>query len=75
MNNPEPPPNRLSAEERYRRDVQFKALVDTLQNLIHHGQYTPTELREAAVLAATRYYQYSVYDRLDCGPPTPPSLG
>jgi hypothetical protein len=42
-------------QERYYRDVEFKTLVDTLETFIHRCQYTPTELREAALLAAIHY--------------------
>lgn len=40
-------------EDRYRTDAEFKTLVDLLRTwLFHHPIYTPTELREAALLAA-----------------------
>lgn len=45
-----PPP-----EERYMTDVEFKRLVDTLENLIVEARYTPSELRDACLLAAIRY--------------------
>ena len=44
--------NRLTPEERYRRDAHFHALVDMLRAAMHAAQYTPTEVREAAMLAA-----------------------
>ena len=47
--------NRLTPEERYRRDPMFRVLVDLLEHHIHMTNYTPTELREAAILAAIRY--------------------
>jgi hypothetical protein len=45
----------LSPEERYRRDPEFRVLVDMLYASIERAQYTPTELRETVVLAATKY--------------------
>ena len=43
-----------SVEDRYRGDAEFKSLVDLLRAwLADHPAYTPTELREAALLAAT----------------------
>jgi hypothetical protein len=45
----------MTAEERYQRDPAFHAMVDLLEQLVHKGEYTPTELREAVVLAATHY--------------------
>lgn len=46
-------PNRLPARERYGRDVHFRALVDMMRMHLHAANYTPTELREAVILAAT----------------------
>lgn len=46
---------RLPATERYLCDPQYHYLVDMLCAQIHTGQYTPTELREAVILAATKY--------------------
>lgn len=45
--------NQLSPSDRYRRDPVFRQLVDIMEYHIHAGNYTPTELREAAILAAT----------------------
>jgi hypothetical protein len=44
-----------SVEERYQNDPTFHALVDILYNQITNAQFTPSELREAVILAATRY--------------------
>jgi hypothetical protein len=48
-------PNRLSPDERYRRDPHFRVLVDVLEHHIREANYTPTELREAALLACIHY--------------------
>ena len=53
--NPESILNRLSPEARYVRDPEFAALVNSLLKMIEEGKYTPTELREACILAATQY--------------------
>lgn len=45
----------MTPEERYRRDPEFKALVDYAYQTIERAQFTPTELREAVILAATMY--------------------
>ena len=42
------------SRERYHRDTQLKMLVDSLDMQIHRAQFTPTELREAAILAAIK---------------------
>jgi len=47
--------NRLTPEERYQRDPAFHALVTMLRGAIARADYTPTEIREAAMLAAIMY--------------------
>ncbi len=42
-------------EDRYQRDVVFRHLVDALEGLIREAKMTPTEIREAAILAAIHY--------------------
>lgn len=48
----------MTPQERYLRDPEFHTLVDLLENFIQQAKYTPTELREACILAATRYEMY-----------------
>lgn len=43
------------AEERYRNDVEFKVLVDMFTALISKGQFTPSEIRQAAILGCTHF--------------------
>ena len=45
-------PNRLDPDVRYRRDPAFRMLVDMLISQLRQNTYTPTELREAVILAA-----------------------
>lgn len=46
--------NRMDVVDRAERDPAFKALVQLLTAwLIDHPDYTPTELREAAMMAAS----------------------
>lgn len=47
-------------EERYERDPVFRSLVDTMTHFILTAQYTPTELREAALLASIRLDSYQI---------------
>lgn len=47
----------MSPDERYFRDPLFKHLVDFMTNAIRQAQFTPTEIREAAMLAAIKYEQ------------------
>lgn len=46
----------MTAEERYIRDPMFRSMVNYLKQLIALSYYTPTELREALILAAAQYY-------------------
>ncbi len=42
----------MTAKERYREDPVFHAIVDMLLRELRRSQFTPTELREAVMLAA-----------------------
>jgi hypothetical protein len=44
-----------SPHDRYKRDPAFRTLVDTLYMQIHDANFTPTEIREAAMLAQILY--------------------
>ena len=46
-----------SIQERYYYDPAVRALVDALEHHIHDLQFTPSEVRECAMLAAIRYEQ------------------
>lgn len=41
--------------QRYQNDVHFHTLVNTMFDQIVHCQFTPSELREAAILASIMY--------------------
>ena len=42
-------------EEKYTNDPEYRRLVDSLEQLVEMGRFTPSELREACVYAAIRY--------------------
>jgi hypothetical protein len=42
-------------EERYRTDPMFRNVTDTLEALVIHAQLTPSEIREAAMLACIHH--------------------
>jgi hypothetical protein len=44
-----------TAEERYLQDAEFHALVDMIEMMIVKKRFTPSELREAVMLAALKY--------------------
>ena len=45
----------MSAETRYRDDNQFRALVDKMEHMVQDLQFTPSEMRDAAMLACLHF--------------------
>ena len=46
---------RQSARERYFTDSIYKNIVDTMTHMLNTAQLTPSEMREAAILASINY--------------------
>lgn len=44
-----------AVRDRYANDPMFRHLVDMMQACIHRAEFTPTEIREAAMLAQIMY--------------------
>ena len=44
-----------SPKEKYMNDPEYHHLVCTLENLIEQARFTPSELREACILASINY--------------------
>ncbi len=42
-------------EQKYMSDPDYHMLVDLLESFIHRNQYTPSEMREAAMFACIKY--------------------
>lgn len=42
-------------DDRYHNDAPFKRLVDTIEAFIRLAEFTPSEIREAALLAQLRH--------------------
>jgi hypothetical protein len=42
-------------EQKYMHDDEYHFLVDLLENFIRRNQYTPSEIREAAMFAYIKY--------------------
>lgn len=47
-----------SVEDRYVNDVRYRQLVDMLESCIAEMHLTPSEVREAALLACIRFEQH-----------------
>ena len=45
----------MTSEQRYFYDPAFKTLVDFMVKAIIDRQYTPSEMRDAAMLASVKY--------------------
>ena len=45
----------MTVTERYMQDVKFRNLVDILYMYIDNAEFSPTEIREAAMLAHILY--------------------
>lgn len=56
----ERPAGALDVRERYLRDPVFHHMVQTLLAAIRGGNYTPSEVREAAMLAQVIYEQETI---------------
>jgi hypothetical protein len=46
-----------TAEQRYCKDISFKQLVDALEHFCQSMELTPTEIREASMLASLHFEQ------------------
>jgi len=44
-----------SPREKYMNDPEYHNLVNTLESLIERAQFSPSELREACILASINY--------------------
>ena len=44
--------------EKYANDPSYRQLVDMLAELINQAQFTPSEIREACMLACIRHERY-----------------
>ncbi len=49
----------MTIDERFRNDPEFCALVKNFEALISSAKFTPSEIREAALLAQIRYEMYN----------------
>jgi len=50
-------------KEKYMHDPEYHHLVNTLEQLIEQARFTPSELREACILASINYEMRHVRDQ------------
>jgi len=51
-----------SPKDKYMNDPEYHHLVNTLEKLIEQARFTPSELREACVLASINYEMKHIRD-------------
>jgi hypothetical protein len=51
-----------SPKEKYMNDPAYNHLVKTIEHLIETAQFTPSELREACILASINYEMRHIRD-------------
>ncbi len=51
-------------KDKYLNDPQYHHLVDMLEHLIDDARFTPSELREACILASINYEMRHIRDRV-----------
>lgn len=51
-----------SPREKYMNDPEYHRLVDMLEQFVEYARFTPSELREASVLACINYEMRHVRD-------------
>ncbi len=52
----------MTPREKYQNDPEYNNLVRTLEGLIELARFTPSELREACVLASINYEMRHIRD-------------
>ena len=45
----------ISPKEKYETDPNYCQLVDLIETFLHNAEFTPSEVREAAVMACIHY--------------------
>jgi hypothetical protein len=46
--------------EKYEKDPSYRQIVQMLESLIHEAKFTPSELREASILASILYEERNI---------------
>lgn len=44
-----------SMKTKYEKDPEYNRCVQMMEQMIHHGRFTPSEMREMAVMACINY--------------------
>jgi hypothetical protein len=48
-------------QEKYMYDPNYRCLVDMIENQIHVANFTPSEIREASMLACIKYEMHRAH--------------
>lgn len=58
-------PGKLSSpRDRYENDPAFNKLINMMEAVIHSGDFTPSEIRQAAVYASIKYEMMHIRARV-----------
>jgi hypothetical protein len=49
-----------TAHDRYRNDITYRRVVDTMTHMLNMAEITPSEMREAAVLASINHESMNI---------------
>jgi hypothetical protein len=55
--------NYITPKEKYMNDPEYHHLVQVLEQLIEEARFTPSELREACILASINYEMRHIRDQ------------
>lgn len=54
--------SQMTVRDKYMNDPEYRSLVDMLEQFVERARFSPSELREAAVLACINYEMRHIRD-------------
>lgn len=58
----------MSPRDKYMNDPEYRQLVDLLEQFVERAQFSPSEMREAVILASINYEMRNVRGAADLNP-------